>query len=76
MKFTSLALAAAALGASLSTASADAYWKAGDVLPIAQMQQTAAPVVEGRQAAPVAAEAAFRLTDAERHVIEQNRPHR
>ena len=53
MKFSALALTAAVLGASLSTASADAYWKAGDLVPVAQAQQTAAPVVEGRQAAPI-----------------------
>jgi hypothetical protein len=77
MKFTSFALAAAVLGASFSAAQADAYWKAGDLLPIAQVQaQTTAPVVEGRQAAPVAVEPTFHLTDAERHIIEQNLPHR
>jgi hypothetical protein len=61
MKFTSLALAAAVLGASFSAAQADAYWKAGDLVPVASATQPAAqqPLIEGRQAAPIAQNSAL-----------------
>ncbi len=68
MTIKSLALASLVLAASFGSAYAEEAQ--ADRLPIEQrLSATAAPVVEGRQAAPVATS---NLTAAERYVIEHN----
>jgi hypothetical protein len=70
MKTLSLSLAALLVGASLSSAFADQSSPEGRLVPVAEaMHMTASPIVEGRQAAPIAH---ANLTDAERLVIERN----
>jgi hypothetical protein len=66
MKFSSLALAAGLLGASLGSAFAEQNPNAA-VVPVGQAQASSV-VVEGRQAAPVAASSS--LSGAERYIID------
>ena len=66
-----LTLAALVLGSALSPALADTNVE-GRLVPAAQAAQAAAPLQEGRQAAPITTTAP--LSDGERLVIERNRP--
>jgi len=75
MKTLSLSLAALALGASLSTAFADQPSPEGRLVPVAEATRVGtAPVIEGRQATPVATSASSALTSADRFVIDRNQP--
>ena len=65
-----LTLAALVLGSALTPALADGGSE-GRLVPIDQATRVAAPVQEGRQAAPIVTTAP--LTDGERLVIERNR---
>jgi len=70
MKTLSLSLAALVLGTSLSSAFADQPSPEGRLVPAAEATRVAsAPIVEGRQAAPIVG---AHLSDAERLVIERN----
>jgi hypothetical protein len=69
MKTFTFSLAALLVGASLSSAFADQSSPEGRLVPAAEATRVSSPIVEGRQAAPIAQ---TNLTDAERLVIERN----